>query len=102
MSISKRFGVQKALKELGIKSENSGVSTGYKKTLANGDYIRSFSPVDGSLIATITTASEKDYQKVVKTAQKAFRSWKTTPAPLRGEIIRQVGEAFRKHKESRD
>ena len=100
MSISKTFGVRKALKELGIKNENSGVSTGTKKFVGKGGEIQSFSPVDGSLIATVSAASEKDYQKVVKTAQKAFKTWKMTPAPLRGEIIRQVGEAFRKHKEA--
>ena len=100
MSISKTFGVRKALKELGIKNENAGVSTGTKKFVGKGGEIQSFSPVDGSLIATVSAASEKDYQKVVKTAQKAFKTWKMTPAPLRGEIIRQVGEAFRKHKEA--
>lgn len=100
MSISKTFGVRKALKELGINSKNSGVSTGSKNLIGKGGIIQSFSPVDGALIATITSASSKDYEKVVKTAEKAFNSWKMTPAPLRGEIIRQVGEAFRKHKEA--
>ena len=100
MSISKTFGVRKALKELGINSKNSGVSTGAKNLIGKGGIIQSFSPVDGALIATITSASSKDYEKVVKTAEKAFKSWKMTPAPLRGEIIRQVGEAFRKHKEA--
>jgi len=100
MSISKTFGVRKALKELGINSKNSGVSTGSKNLIGRGVVIQSFSPVDGALIATITSASSKDYEKVVNTAEKAFKSWKMTPAPLRGEIIRQVGEAFRKHKEA--
>ena len=98
MSISKTFGVQKALKELGIKKHNFGVSTGAKSIEGKGVIIKSFSPVDGTLIASLTSASEKDYQKVVKVAEKAFKTWKMMPSPQRGEIVRQVGQAFRKHK----
>jgi len=100
MSISKTFGVHKALKELGIKKHNSGVSTGSKNLEGKGEIIKSFSPVDGTLIASLTSASEKDYQKVIKVAEKAFKTWKMMPAPQRGEIVRQVGDAFRKNKEA--
>lgn len=100
MSISKTFGVQKALKELGITKHNSGVSTGSKKIEGRGSVIKSYSPVDGTLIGSLTSASEKDYVKVVKVAEKAFKYWKMVPAPQRGEIVRQVGVAFRKHKEA--
>ena len=43
--------------------------------------------------------SKKDYEKVIKTAQKAFVEWREIPAPKRGEIVRQYGEELRKYKE---
>ena len=61
---------------------------------------QSYSPVDGKLIGTVTATSKADYEKVIKTAQKAFKEWRLVPAPKRGEIVRQYGEALREHKDS--
>lgn len=87
------------LKTLGINKMNDGVATGVKFIKATGEKIDSYSPVDGKLIASVTAASEANYNKVVAQAQKAFEEWKMVPAPNRGEIVRQIGEALRKHKE---
>ena len=86
------------LKELGLKEENPGTSTGLKST-NSGKYIQSFSPVDGEYIGSVSITSREEYDNVVKTAQEAFKQWRTIPAPKRGEIIRQYGEALRKYKE---
>ncbi|GAB3923582.1 L-piperidine-6-carboxylate dehydrogenase [Mucilaginibacter myungsuensis] len=56
------------------------------------------SPVDGKLIAAVTMASGANYDQVVAAAQDAFKVWRTWPAPKRGEIVRQVGDALRQHK----
>ncbi|MCB0538855.1 MAG: aldehyde dehydrogenase family protein, partial [Bacteroidetes bacterium] len=66
----------------------------------NGETINSYTPVDGSLIAKSTSASKDDYNKVIETAQQAFVEWRKWPAPKRGEVVRQVGEALRKHKDA--
>jgi aldehyde dehydrogenase (NAD+) len=55
--------------------------------------------VDGEFIGSVSVTSRKDYEKVIKTASKAFEVWREIPAPKRGEIVRQYGEALRKHKE---
>lgn len=94
----KDFGIEKTLKNLGIKGENKGTSIG-GKFFASGKIIESFSPVDGRLIAKIKTSGESDYDKVIESAQKAFQEFRLIPAPKRGEIVRQLGQKLREYKE---
>lgn len=89
--------MKSVLLDLGIAANNQGVSTG-SSFFGQGRSIASHSPVDGSIIGTCTTASADDYQRVLKTAVKAQISWRTMPAPKRGEIVRQYGEALRRKK----
>ncbi len=88
------------LKTLGLKEKNNGTSTGLKSTAGSKQYIESYSPVDGQFIGSVSVTSKKEYEKVVATAQKAFREWRLIPAPKRGEIVRQYGEALRENKEA--
>src|SRR5687768_11438510 len=82
----------------GIKEKNEGISTGSRWLKGNGGNLESFSPVDGKLIGSVTMASRSDYNQVVQQAEKAFQDWKLWPAPRRGEVVRQIGEALRAHK----
>ncbi len=88
------------LKELGIKEENFGASTGLNwfETKDCG-VINVVSPVDGKNIAKVYQCSEKDYDTIIQKAEEAFKYWRTVPAPKRGEVIRQVGHLLRKYKE---
>lgn len=94
----KDFGIEKALKNLGIKSENKGVSTG-GKYFAGGEMLESYSPTDGTLIAKIKSGSAKDYQKVIDTAKSAFQEFRLIPAPKRGELVRQFANKLRHYKD---
>ena len=87
------------LKALGIKEINNGVSTGSTWLSAKGEHIQSFSPVDGKLIGSVTAADKESYEKIIQSAEAAFQKWRMMPAPQRGEIVRQAGEALRKYKE---
>ena len=87
------------LKKLGINATNIGTSTGNDWLKSKGDVIDSYSPVDGKLIASVTSTTEKEYREVVKTAGEAFKVWRNMPAPKRGEIVRQIGEELRKEKD---
>lgn len=87
------------IKQLGIQQTNNGVSTGANWFPSTGETITSFSPVDGKDIASVTTADKAAYEKVIAAAQAAFAEWRTWPAPKRGEIVRQIGEALRAKKE---
>ncbi|WP_163516121.1 L-piperidine-6-carboxylate dehydrogenase [Gelidibacter japonicus] len=98
-AVATDFGIEKALKELGIKDINEGTSTG-SNNFSKGDIIESYSPVDGKLIGKVKTTTKEDYEKVMQTATSAFKTWRTTPAPQRGEIVRQFGEKLREKKEA--
>ncbi|MBO9571687.1 MAG: aldehyde dehydrogenase family protein [Chitinophagaceae bacterium] len=80
------------------KEINEGVSTGSRWIKGSAGKLESFSPVDGKLIGSVNMAGKDNYEEVVKLAEKAFTEWRAWPAPRRGEIVRQIGEALRKHK----
>ena len=91
--------MQKVLKQLKVNKLNSGTSTGLKWLESKGEKLDSYSPVDGKIIASVYSTTKSDYEKVVKTAQKAFEEWRMMPAPKRGEVIRQMGDQLRKFKQ---
>lgn len=95
----KNFGIKDVLTTLGLKKNNQGVSTGSKWYRSGGGLIESYSPVDGKLIGSVYGGDEKTWDKVVKQSEEAFKIWRTWPAPKRGEVVRQVGDALRKNKE---
>ncbi|MFC5194332.1 aldehyde dehydrogenase family protein [Bizionia hallyeonensis] len=92
------FGIEKALKALGVKDINEGTSTG-SNNFSSGDVIESISPVNGKLIAKVKTTTKADYEKVMDAATAAFPIWRAMPAPQRGEIVRQFGNKLRELKE---
>ena len=86
------------LNNLSIEKINAGYFTGIKKGKISGEPKAIYSPIDGQIIAKITFSDKQDYNKVINQAEKAFQKWQTFPAPQRGEVVRQIGEALRKHK----
>ncbi len=97
-AIATAFDMGTALQKLGLKEINDGTSTG-SNNFGDGDLIESFSPVDGQLIGKVKSTTKEDYEKVMAAAQKAFKEWRSVPAPQRGEIVRQFGEKLRELKE---
>ncbi|WP_316830590.1 aldehyde dehydrogenase family protein [Pedobacter aquatilis] len=96
-----KTNIQTILDQLGIAQENDAFSTGnYWGAASNAGLIDSFSPVDGEKIASVKVASQADYNSVIEKAQEAFIFWRTVPAPKRGEIVRQFGDALRRNKEA--
>ena len=90
--------ISNALNILGIKNKNQGTSTG-QENFGEGDLVNSYSPVDGSLIGSVSSSSKKDYEKAMYSAVKAFGFWRSLPAPQRGEIVRQYGQKLREYKD---
>jgi aldehyde dehydrogenase (NAD+) len=90
--------IQKSLDKLGVKSQNQGSATG-SNFFGNGKIIQSYSPVNGQLIGEVTSTTQEDYEHIIDTAQKAFKTWRLIPAPQRGEIVRQFGERLRSLKQ---
>lgn len=88
------------LKQLNIQEVNPGAFSGHgwqskthKQTLA------SFNPSNGEKLAEIAVCSLEDYEVVVQRAQSAAQEWRKVPAPKRGEIIRQMAQVLREHKD---
>jgi aldehyde dehydrogenase (NAD+) len=98
-TIAQQFGIPEALAQLGVKHTNLGTSTG-TQWFANGELLSSYSPVDGQLIGSVKTSTAQDYEAVMQAATSAFKTFKTMPAPKRGEIVRQFGEKLRVYKEA--
>ncbi|WP_375435552.1 aldehyde dehydrogenase family protein [uncultured Hymenobacter sp.] len=93
-------GIQQVLRELGVQAANGAWSTGLQWSSATDGHSKTvYSPADGRRIGTVALATAADYDHVVATAQAAFTTWRTVPAPKRGEIVRQIGNKLREHKE---
>ncbi|WP_027003280.1 L-piperidine-6-carboxylate dehydrogenase [Hugenholtzia roseola] len=93
--------ISEMLETLGIKAINPAYSTGLEwgSTTEKRATREVFSPADGEKIASVRLALPSDYKHVIETAKAAFPIWRAMPAPKRGEIVRQIGEALRQYKE---
>lgn len=88
------------LQQLGIKNLNSGAFSGQSWCMEQSKkHISVYSPSSGKKLAEVLSAGMDDYQQLIKRAKAAFLAWRLVPAPKRGEIIRQVGQILREHKD---
>lgn len=84
------------LKRLGLREENPGVFDG--KWRSNGSLRAVTSPIDGSILAHVREAGDQDYEHAITRASEAFLRWRATPAPVRGDTVRRLGNALREAK----
>ncbi|WP_133479047.1 L-piperidine-6-carboxylate dehydrogenase [Cognatilysobacter segetis] len=90
------------LSALGLTELESGTYLGAGEWSSTRDagVLESISPTDGALLARVQASSQEDYDTIVERAQAAYKVWRTTPAPRRGEAIRLCAEALRQHKDA--
>ncbi|XP_044262045.1 putative aldehyde dehydrogenase family 7 member A1 homolog [Tribolium madens] len=81
------------LKDLGLKATNFGVYDGTWK--GSGSLVQSICPSNGKVIAEVRQGTVEDYTSCIKASQAAWNTWADLPAPRRGEIVRQIGDALR-------
>ncbi|MDP1569394.1 MAG: aldehyde dehydrogenase family protein [Vicinamibacterales bacterium] len=93
---------QPLLEALGLSAQNPGACTGPDGWITEPDahQLTSFNPATGAPIATVALASPAAYDRVVEAARTAFLAWRETPAPKRGEVVRDLGQALRDKKEA--
>jgi aldehyde dehydrogenase (NAD+) len=84
------------LRKLGLESVNPGGFCG--EWIGGGEKIDSLSPIDGKPLAAVKQVTPEEYDRIVDRAHAAFLKWRQVPAPVRGETVRQLGDALRKHK----
>ena len=82
------------LESLGLKERNYGCFDG-ENWFGSGEVIKTFNPNTGEPLAEIVTATPEDYERCIKSMKSSRRMWAATPAPRRGEIVRQIGDALR-------
>ena len=90
------------LKELGIKDYNFGACSGKDKWSQNKNAktLDSLNPANGEKIASVYMAEAEDYDRILKASTNTFNSFRKIPAPVRGELVRQMGEALRLKKDA--
>lgn len=93
--------MKKLLEKLEIHYVNIGACSGPGEFFEDtqSQELVSFNPTTGKPIAKVLQASEKAYENVISRADKAFRTWRMTPAPNRGLVVRDLGNALREFKE---
>jgi aldehyde dehydrogenase (NAD+) len=87
------------LRELGLATDNPGAFDGSWIETTGGS-IDSIDPATGRPIASVRMATPEEYERVVQATVKAFEEWRTWPAPRRGEVVRDLGDELRKHKDA--
>lgn len=93
--------INKILKELGVPDKLESVGTGTQWISALGTKTREIvSPVDGQTLCSVVYAGVTEYEAVLKRSQEAYKIWSQKPAPARGEIVRQIGNALRENKQN--
>src|SRR5690606_11042064 len=90
------------LTALGLGASESGTYLGsgeWSKT-ADAGAVEPVNPTTGEVLGRVQASSKADYEQIVERAQAAFKVWRSTPAPRRGEAIRLCADALRTHKDA--
>lgn len=94
--------LKKTLKQLGLSEKiNAGVCAGGKWLESkNAIELKSFNPTTKKVISRVLQSTKKECDKTIKNAHYSFLKWRNTPAPKRGDIIRQIGNEVRLQKKA--
>jgi aldehyde dehydrogenase (NAD+) len=99
MTTATDLSISELLASLGIDDDNSGAFCG-RWLDTQGSPVESVNPTTGEVLATIRSATADDYETVAAATEEAFNEWRTWPAPKRGEVVRQLGDALRQKKDA--
>ena len=93
--------MKSVLRKLQIADENEGVCAGIDQWFTDPQArpLVSFNPTTGEPLAAVRQATAAGYEQVMPAAQAGFARWRTLPAPWRGQLIRDLGDALRAYKE---
>lgn len=86
------------LSTLGVGEISSGAWAGASPLDCSGDFLESVSPIDGRVLGKVRQAAALEYDRISAGAHNAFLEWREIPAPVRGDVVRRIGDAFRRHK----
>ena len=89
------------LNSLSIEKNNFGSCSGPDGWIKKTDtkIIESYNPSNGEKIATVYEATVDEYNIIIKKSIDAFHEWRKVPAPVRGDLVREMGNALRDYKD---
>ncbi|MCA9245045.1 MAG: aldehyde dehydrogenase family protein [Phycisphaerales bacterium] len=87
--------MQALLKRLGLSADKPNAAGFAGEWVGSGETYDVTTPIDGTRIAAVAQVSEAEYEQIISRAHEAFKTWRMTPAPVRGEVVRQLGERLR-------
>ena len=93
--------MKKILQSLGIENINYGACVGASQWLTTKDAgkLQSINPATGEEIASVYQCSEDDYDQIMSESIEVFKEWRMVPAPIRGQLVREMAEALREKKD---
>jgi aldehyde dehydrogenase (NAD+) len=89
--------VKQLLRQVGLGPSIRALGIGAEWQAGTGESLTARSPIDGSILADFACASGKQAESAIQSAVSAFGPWRDTPAPVRGDLVRRIGNAFREH-----
>ncbi len=89
--------MKQILEKFGLTGDLYGGFDG--EWFGHGSILESYSPIDGSLLAKIHQVDSSDYERIAKSAERAFEVWRDVPAPKRGLLVRAFADKLREHKD---
>lgn len=87
----------KFLKKLGLQSSNKGSFDG-QDWFGSGQVYSSVSPINDKPIASVVASSLADYERCRNSTLAAWKVWADLPMPIRGDVVRQIGDKLREYK----
>jgi aldehyde dehydrogenase (NAD+) len=89
------------LNKLGVKELNYGAcfGAGDWSNTEDAGILESYNPANGELLGKVFQCSENDYDRIIEESKVAFEEWRMVPAPIRGELVRKMGNALRENKD---
>ena len=97
---SGKVKVKEKVKEKGFKIADILAELGINKSLAASADLAVHSPVDGTEIGRLHSHSAQQLDAIIGNSVQAYSEWRTRPAPVRGELVRVMGNKLRQHKQS--
>ena len=90
------------LSKLNINKINYGACSGSGKwsNSEKGGLIHSINPADGKEISSVYQSTKNDYDEVVEESIIAFEKFRKIPAPVRGQLVREMADSLRKNKDA--
>jgi aldehyde dehydrogenase (NAD+) len=89
---------KKVLDWLGLTEYNLGGFAG--RWLGSGQEQQVVSPVDGQALASVVNVTREELETILSNCHRAFRDWRLVPAPVRGEVVKELGQELRKEKDA--